>query len=145
MHRFIFWALMAWSLTACATSGPPLATTVGADPGAARHNEEGMEQYGVGHWQAAREHFEMAIAAAPALAVLHYNLALTLDRLGAPVQATTHFKTAAELEPGNATFTQSAAARDHHDPPSSRGRDAEREFGVGTTPGTSVPYPLNHR
>jgi Tfp pilus assembly protein PilF len=143
MNRFILIsALLAWSLTACATSGPPLATTIGADPGAARHNEEGMTQYGLGHWQAAREHFEAAIATAPALAVLQYNLALTLDRLGAPAQATTHFKTAAELEPGNATFTQTAAARGHHDQPSSKGRDFEREFGVG---GTAVPYPLNHR
>jgi Tfp pilus assembly protein PilF len=137
--------VMALALAACAAAGPPLATMPGADAGAARHNAEGLRQYEAGQWEAAREHFETALAEAPTLAVLHYNLGLTLDHLGAPAQATVHFRNAAELEPNNATFTQAATSRVHHDPPSARGGTFEREVGVGVTPGTAVPYPLNQR
>lgn len=44
------------------------------------HNDEGIQSYRQGQWEAAKEHFEDAIMADPDLAEPHYNLALTPPR-----------------------------------------------------------------
>ena len=66
MNRFTLVVILSLSalLGAGATSGPPLATPPGADPGAAKHNAEGIEHYNLGHWDVAKEHFEAAVKAA---------------------------------------------------------------------------------
>lgn len=101
-------------LWACA-GGPslPLPTGPAADPTVAKHNAEGVKHYEMGHWKEARGHFEAATQADPKSAEPHYNLALTLDRMGAHAEATAHFKQAAELAPGNQAMTQSSAYRSH--------------------------------
>ncbi len=128
-------------LGACAAS-PPLATTPGADPVTAAHNEAGIAQFNAGRWDAAREHFAAAIQADPRSAESRYNLALALDRLGAHAQARIHFKQAADLEPGNAAITQAAAYRRYAEP-TPTGRNFARQAGTGIAEGTSVPYPMN--
>ena len=114
-------------LGACATASLPLAATAGADPGAAKHNAEGIEHYNLGHWDIAKTHFEAAIKSDPKLAEAHYNLALTLDKLGAHADATGHFKKAVELAPGNTLITDSGAYRSHVHPR----RDYDRGYGYG--------------
>ena len=102
-------------LTACATTCPPLPTTAGADAAAAKHNAEGIEHFTMGHWDVARGHFEAAIKADPQLAEPHFNLALALHNLGLHQEATTHFKKAAELAPGNRAIADSRTFRYHMD------------------------------
>lgn len=128
-------------LAACAAS-PPLATTAGADPITAAHNEAGIAQYHAGRWDAAREHFAAAIQSEPRSAVSQYNFALALDRLGAHAQARIHFKKAADLEPGNEAIPHAAAYRRYAEPAPS-GPHGERRAGAGVAEGTSVPYPMN--
>lgn len=115
MKRVIFASFLGLSvlLTACATASLPLATHAGADPGAAKHNAEGIAEYNLGHWDAAKAHFEAAVQADPTLAEAHYNLALAFHKLGAHAEATAHLKKAAELAPGNTAITNSRVYRSH--------------------------------
>ena len=105
--------------SACAATSVPLATTPGSNTTATQHNSEGIAQYDMGHWSVARDHFASAIKADPTLAESHFNLALALDKLDHHSEATTHFKKAAELAPGNSAITQSSAYRNHTASPSS--------------------------
>jgi Tfp pilus assembly protein PilF len=106
---------------ACAatTTSAPLVTTPGSTTPATQHNSEGIARYDIGDWSGARDHFASAIKADPNLAESHFNLALALDKLNLHSEATTHFKKAAELAPGNSAITQSSAYRDHTASPSS--------------------------
>ena len=47
------------------------------------------------------------------LAEAHYNLALSLDKLGKHEEATTHFKKAAELAPKNPKIVDSPILKKH--------------------------------
>ncbi len=104
-------------LGACATPSPPLATDSGASTSARMHNEQGMKHYQMGHWDAAKGHFEEAIETQPNLAAPHYNLGLALHKLGSHEEATIHFKQAAELAPTNTAITGSGLYRYHVDSP----------------------------
>ena len=45
-------------------------------------NDEGTGHYQQGHWDVAMEHYQKAVKADPTSAVVHYNVALTLDKMG---------------------------------------------------------------
>ena len=45
-------------------------------------NEEGVGHFQQGHWDVAMEHYQKAVKADPNSAVVHYNVALTLDKMG---------------------------------------------------------------
>jgi len=62
-------------------------------------NAEGIEHYEQGQWDLAAHHFRRATLADPALAEAHFNLALTMDKLGKPHDARAAFKKAVELAP----------------------------------------------
>lgn len=98
---------------ACATTTVPLATLPGSSAAAAQHNLEGIRQYQMAHWDAARGHFETAIHADPNLAEAHYNLALALHQLEAHDEATRHFKMAGKLAPKDSEIVKSAIYRNH--------------------------------
>ena len=71
-------------------------TASDTEPGATENNE-GVGHYKEGHWKTSAKHFREAIAAGPKLAEAHYNLALTLDKLGDHGGATNHFREALGL------------------------------------------------
>src|SRR6478736_3510042 len=84
-------------------------TSVGADtalmapassPGRA-DNDEGVGHYKQGHWDVATDWFKKAVKADANLAEAHYNLALSLDKMGKHEAATAAFKKAADLAPAN--------------------------------------------
>ena len=104
---------------ACAVPSLPLAPPPDSNATAAQHNAEGIAQYNMGQWSVARDHFASAIEADPNLAESHFNLALALDKLDLHSEATTHFRRAAELAPGNSAITQSSVYRSHTASPSS--------------------------
>lgn len=80
---------------------------------AQKENDEGVNQYGQGHHDVAEEHFLKAIAADAKLAEAHFNLALTLDKLGKHGEATEHFTKAAELAHDNPKITDSMILKKH--------------------------------
>jgi len=93
-----------------ATAGCLLAPETEA--GAAENNE-GVGHFKEGHWQVSEKHFRDSIAVNPELAEAHYNLALTLDKLGNHGDATNHFRTALDLTPDNPKIKDSKILKDH--------------------------------
>lgn len=89
------------------------ALPTGAGSKAESHNKEGIEHYNQGHWDIANKHFLEATKADPKSAEAHYNLALTLDKLGDHKSATEHFKTAFDLGKGNSAIQNSGILKAH--------------------------------
>ncbi len=79
----------------------------------ATENNEGVGHYKEGHWDVAEKHFREAIEANPQLAEAQYNLALALDKLGNPRDATNQFLIAMHLAPDNPKITDSPILNDH--------------------------------
>ena len=63
--------------------------------------ERGNSEFAAGNWNAAKETYTAIIRMDPALAEAHYNLGLTLERLGDQTEARKHYVKAANLAPGN--------------------------------------------
>ena len=76
-------------------------------------NDEGVGHYKQGHWDVATDWFKKAVKADPNLAEAHYNLALSLDKMGKHEDATAAFKKAAELAPANPAIKDSAILKKH--------------------------------
>lgn len=76
-------------------------------------NDEGVGHYQQGHWEVAMEHFRKAVKGDPNSAVAHYNIALTLDKMGKHDEATTSFKKALELAPTDPVIKDSEILKKH--------------------------------
>jgi Tfp pilus assembly protein PilF len=76
-------------------------------------NDEGVSHYQQGHWDVAEGHFRKALVADPNSAVAHYNLALTLDKMGKHEDATASFKKALELAPHDTAIKDSEILKKH--------------------------------
>jgi Flp pilus assembly protein TadD len=76
-------------------------------------NDEGVGHYQQGHWDVAMEHFQKAVKADPNSAVVHYNIALTLDKMGKHEDAATSFKKALELAPTDPVIKESEILKKH--------------------------------
>lgn len=76
-------------------------------------NDEGVGHYQQGHWDVAMEHFQKAVKADPNSAVVHYNVALTLDKMGKHEDATASFKKAVELAPTDPVIKDSEILKKH--------------------------------
>ncbi len=72
---------------------------------------EGNRLFREGRWGGAREQFHAAVQAQPDLAEAHYNLALTMDKMGDGVGAKPHYITAANLAPGHKVIWNSPPLR----------------------------------
>jgi Tfp pilus assembly protein PilF len=89
----------------------PLKAAAGSK--AESHITAGIEHYGMGHWDVAKNHFAEAEKADPQSAEAHYNLALALDKSGDHAGATSHFKRAYELGKDNADIHNSEILKKH--------------------------------
>lgn len=76
-------------------------------------NDEGVSHYQQGHWDVAHEHLTKAVKADPNSAAAHYNLALTLDKMGKHEDATAEFKKALELAPTDPAIKDSEILKKH--------------------------------
>ena len=92
-------------------AAPALNTQPGSK--AEAHNKEGVEHYNQGHWDVAQKHFSEAAKEDPKSAEAHYNLALSLDKLGDHKAATEHFKQAHDLGKNNPDIQNSGILKKH--------------------------------
>ncbi len=114
-----FLALLALLASGGCQSAPArtlLTAPTTANATAAQHNEAGILAYEQRQWPAARQHFDAALAAAPDLAEAHYNLGMTLYKLGAMREGDAHFMKAADLAPGHKIIWDSPPLRNVHVP-----------------------------
>jgi Tfp pilus assembly protein PilF len=77
------------------------------------HINAGIEHYGMGHWDVAKNHFVESEKANPPSAEAHYNVALVLDKTGDHAGAMAHFKRAQELGKNNADIQNSDILKKH--------------------------------
>lgn len=84
-----------------------------ASSAARMENDEGLGHYQQGHWDVAMEHYQKAVKADPNSAVVHYNVALTLDKMGKHDDATASFKKALELAPNDPAIKDSEILKKH--------------------------------
>ena len=75
----------------------------------------GNEAFASEQWPVAKEQYEKAISVQETLAEAHYNLALTLDRLGQRKQAEAHYTHAANFAPGHQVIWNSRIYRRYGD------------------------------
>ncbi len=94
-------------------SGDPQALNAPATSPGQPENALGIDHFNQKHWDIAEGHFSKAIEADPNLAEAHYNLAVSLDKMGNHGAATTSFHKAAELGPDNSAITGSAILKQH--------------------------------
>jgi Flp pilus assembly protein TadD len=84
-----------------------------ASTAARSDNDEGVGHYQQGHWDVAMGHFQKAVKADPGSAVVHYNIALTLDKMGKHDEATQSFKKALELAQNDPAIKDSEILKKH--------------------------------
>ena len=118
--RLILLGLCLGFLSACESTPKPvqqltLNAPMGAVPEAKHAVAEGNQLFATGRWQQALEQYEAAIKLQPSLAEAHYNLAMTLDRLGDREHAKPHYMEAANLAPGHAVIWNSPVLRRYGD------------------------------
>ena len=91
----------------------PLALPEGSNAEANGHNEEGVSHYKEGHYDVALKHFQQASAVDSSLGEIHYNEAISLDKLGKHGEATKHFKVAQEKANENKSILESKILLSH--------------------------------
>ena len=106
-------------LGACSSTGKAKVMTLNAPGGsnleAASAVKAGNQAFAAGQWAVAKQQYEKAISVQETLAEAHYNLALTLDRLGQRKQAETHYTQAANFAPGHQVIWNSRIYRRYGD------------------------------
>ena len=106
-------------LGACSSTGKVRVAALnapgGSKPEAASAVKAGNEAFAAGQWSVAKQHYEKAIGVQKTLAEAHYNLALTLDRLGQRKQAEAHYTEAANYAPGHQVIWNSRIYRRYGD------------------------------
>jgi tetratricopeptide (TPR) repeat protein len=105
--------------------------------------EQGTHAYQARRFEAAKQYFEQAVAAAPESGQAHYNYALALNALGNVDIARRHFMEAADLAPGDKIIWDSPALAPHGNPNTTpnESRYIERPHGaarpsLGNMPGS---------
>ena len=91
----------------------PLTFPEDSNTEASGHNEEGISHYKEGHYDVALKHFQAASAIDSGLGEVHYNEAISLDKLGKHSEATKYFKIAQEKANGNKAILVSKVLLSH--------------------------------
>jgi len=104
--------LMAFSVTVFAGEGP-MSVPSGSNPDSVKHNQEGIDHWGQGHYDVALKHFQAASKADSSIGETHFNEAICLDKLGRHGEATMHFKAAKKNAHGNKAITGSPILNGH--------------------------------
>jgi len=119
--RTLGWVVIGVVLLGACTSTPKSVTQptlnapLNANPTAIAAVNEGNQLFASGQWQPAKAQYEKALRAQDTVAEAHYNLALTLDRMGMRKEARTHYMEAANLAPGHQVIWNSPVLRRYGD------------------------------
>jgi Flp pilus assembly protein TadD len=90
-----------------------LPAPAGTKPETAALLERGNGLFASQDWAGAEEAFRRTITADAGLAEAHYNLAVTLDRMGKRAEAKKHYIEAANLAPGHKVIWDSPPLQTH--------------------------------
>ena len=85
----------------------PLALPAESDPEANKHNVEGIDHWNQEHYDVALEHFNMASKIDGSSGEVHFNEAISYDKVNQHEVATKHFKVAQEKANGNTLILES--------------------------------------
>ena len=107
--------LVACSSTPKPIKQPTLNASINVRQAARSAISQGNELFASGRYQAAKMQYEKAIQAQKTVAEAHYNLALTLDRMGKRDEARPHYMEAANLAPGHQVIWNSPVLRRYGD------------------------------
>ena len=104
--RVFRWAVLAMmAVVGCASQHKvevrPLHASAGTSAVVSQQLEQGNQLFAQQDWAGAQQVYLATIQADQTLAEAHYNLALTLERLGEKAEARKHYVAAANLAPGN--------------------------------------------
>lgn len=105
MRSLVWMTILTMVLVGCAAREKaelrPLHAPAGTSALVSQQLEEGNQVYAQHEWAAAKKIYLATIQADPTVAEAHYNLGLTLERLGEKAEARKHYVAAANLAPGN--------------------------------------------
>jgi tetratricopeptide (TPR) repeat protein len=105
---------------------------------------EGNRLFREGRWEGARQQFQSAVQQQADLAEAHYNLALSMDRMGDQAGAKKHYIEAANLAPGHKVIWNSPPLRRYGNVPDAPVQATSAPvmpgFGGGATPGAGMGY-----
>ncbi len=145
------WTLLfvvATLASSCATASQTqetLSAPGGSTPAARNAVDKGNALFAEKRYAEARVQYEAALVADPRMAEAHYNLALTLDRMGQGRVAEQHYLEAADLAPGHKVIWDSPPLREHGKvEPGTSSSSSDPVFsplgGVGTGGPSGGPY-----
>jgi Flp pilus assembly protein TadD len=135
---------MVMNLVGCASDKKPAPLTTLAPPPNVDSQvlplfTEGNRLFREGQWEAARQQFQSIVKQQADLAEAHYNLALSMDKMGDQAGAKKHFIEAANLAPGNKVIWNSPPLRVYGNVPDAPVKATSSPvmpgFGGGATPG----------
>jgi tetratricopeptide (TPR) repeat protein len=127
----------------CASDKPVPLTTLAPPPNVDSQVlvlfTEGSRLFREGQWEGARQQFQSAVQQQADLAEAHYNLALSMDRMGDQAGAKKHYIEAANLAPGNKVIWNSPPLRRYGNVPDAPVKATSAPmmpgFGGGASPG----------
>ena len=105
-------ALFLVSTTAFAAEGP-MNLPEGANPEAVSHNKEGIASWNKKDYKGALMHFNMASKIDGSSGEVHFNEAISYDKLNQHPTATKHFGVARQKAGGNAKILNSPILKGH--------------------------------
>ena len=116
MNLQVLVALCFCGVLGCASAKAPPASVLAAPAGSPADVmailEEGNRLFSTKDYARAEQSYRQTIAAYPDLAEAHYNLAVTIDRMGNRGEAKKHYLEAANLAPGNKVIWDSPPFRE---------------------------------
>lgn len=116
MNPRVLLVLGLCGILGCASAKAPPSSVLSAPNGSPADVfaklEEGNRLFSAKDYTGAEQSYRQTIAAYPNLAEAHYNLAITIDRMGNRREAKKHYLDAANLAPGNKVIWDSPPFRE---------------------------------
>ena len=91
----------------------PMKLPEGAKAEAKKHNKEGIKHWGMGHYDVALEHFSAASKVYGSSGEIHFNEAISYDKLNKHGVATKHFGVALKKAGANKKLINSPILKGH--------------------------------
>jgi Tfp pilus assembly protein PilF len=116
MNPRVLLVLFLCGALGCASPKTPPSSVLSAPTGSSADLvaklEEGNRLFSTKDYARAEQSYRQTVAAYPTFAEAHYNLAVTLDRMGNRGEARSHYVEAANLAPGHKVIWDSPPFRD---------------------------------